>query len=504
LTTNYYDAVVIGVETGPLTAGALLARRGFRVLVVGQNAPTDRYDCLGYQFVRRPFMLTSFDSPACRRVVSELRIGQLLQHALRVPSPAYQVILPKARVDVHGDLGLTRTEVAREFPAVHGSLDSFFGQLGLLNGEIEKLFANDLVLPPDSFMEKREFARAEVQNPFRRDWDIGLGTGGPAGRELEQFLDIPGRFETADTTMVSPLVRYRQMGGWLSDCRAIAGGRDGFRKLLLDQIVGQGGDYHPRRRVAEIGVRKGRVEGVRMVGREEFTGCRAVLTDLTPGEISTLIPPNTWTKRFRSQVEESPAALRGYGINLGLDREVVPEGLAETAFVSFGDGLGDELIRVERVRQTDEDKAALHVACVVPAGQESRIQSGALRDALLDRVRWLVPFLDKYLRVIHSPFDSFGPIDLSGIAEGDVPAVPHPEEVPQWLLRPLSQDGVLGIENLPHRTGIKGLLLAGGQVISGLGTEGAFIAAWGAARIAGKMDPRRERLVRSMRGKVEL
>jgi hypothetical protein len=40
-------------------------------------------------------------------------------------------------------------------------------------------------------------------------------------------------------------------------------------------------------------------------------------------------------------------------------------------------------------------------------------------------------------------------------------------------------------------------------VVSGLGTEGELIAAWGAARVAGKVDPGRERLVRSMRNKVE-
>ena len=44
----------------------------------------------------------------------------------------------------------------------------------------------------------------------------------------------------------------------------------------------------------------------------------------------------------------------------------------------------------------------------------------------------------------------------------------------------------------------------GSQVISGLGTEGELLAALGAARIAGKMDPTKRRLVMSMRSKVEL
>ena len=60
------------------------------------------------------------------------------------------------------------------------------------------------------------------------------------------------------------------------------------------------------------------------------------------------------------------------------------------------------------------------------------------------------------------------------------------------------------MENLPHRTGIKGLFLSGSQVISGLSTEGELLAGWGAARIAGKLDPTRQRVGRSMRNKVEL
>jgi hypothetical protein len=194
----------------------------------------------------------------------------------------------------------------------------------------------------------------------------------------------------------------------------------------------------------------------------------------------------------------------GYTLNLGIDPEVVPEGLANTAFVSLGSGIGNELLRIEKVSQNDKNKAALHVSCIVPMDDREKILSGALRDAILDRLRLLIPFLDNYLRVIHSPFDGFGPLNLSGDIDGDAPPIPHAEEIPRWLHRPPPIDGILGIENLPHRTGIKGLLLAGSQVISGLGTEGDFLAAWGAARIAAKMDPRRERLVRSMRSKIEM
>jgi phytoene dehydrogenase-like protein len=382
--------------------------------------------------------------------------------------------------------------------------EELFGQLGWINGEIDKLFSNDMVVPPDSFFEKREFARAEVQNPFRIGEDTYFWKKLDDDSDFKQFLGTPIRFETAGASPLSPLVRYRQLAGWLFDCHAIEKGRDGLRDLLADQIVGQGGDKQASGHVAEIVVRKGRIQGVRLTGREELTGCKVILTEMSPKEIANLIPPNHWTKRFRAEVGDSPEAMLGYTLNLGVDPEVIPEGLADTAFMSLGSGIGDELLRIEKVPQNEKNKAALHVSCIVPMDDREKIVSGALRDTILDRLRLLIPFLDNYLRVIHSPFDGFGPLNLSGDTEGDAPPVPHAEEIPKWLHRPPLIDGILGIENLPHRTGIKGLLLAGSQVISGLGTEGEFLAAWGAARIAAKMDPRRERLVRSMRSKLEM
>ncbi|MCP4675390.1 MAG: hypothetical protein GY854_07780 [Deltaproteobacteria bacterium] len=504
MTTNYYDAVVLGMDLGPLAAGALLARRGFRVLIVGQNTPSNRYDCFDYIFSRRPFLLTSAESPAVRRIINELSVSQLFQHAVRTMNPSYQVVLRRARLDVFRDPEQTMTELRREFPGAAAAVEEAFNHIGRVNGEIDKLVSNNIVVPPESFIEKREFSRAEVQNPFRMESQVDPRLAVDATSGFGEFLDVPIRFETAGASSPAPFVRFRQLGGWLFNCQDVEGGLDGLRSLLVDQIVGQGGDHHPRRRVAEIVVRKGRVTGVLMSGREEMTGCQVVLTGQSAAEIAPLVAPNTWTKRFRALVDDSPEAVLGYAVNLGVDPEVIPAGLAGTAFISLGPGLGDELLRVEQVPQKNENLAALHVSCVVPPDSEETIRSGALRDAILDRMRWLVPFLDKYLKVIHSPYDGFGPIDLDGGAEGDAPKVPYPEEIQKWVLRPPTGEGVLGVESSPHRTGIKGLLMAGSQVVSGLGVEGELVAAWGAARIASKMDPRRERLVRSMRSKVEM
>ncbi len=501
MTTYYYDVVVMGMDIGPLAAGALLAKRGFRVLVVGQNTPPDRYTCFNYNFTRRPFVLTGAESPAVRRVVEELSMGQLFQHAVSLPDPVCQLILPRVRINIHRDPGQLEEEVRRELPEEAGVLKGALESIGRISGELDKLFSGDFVLPPETFMERREFSRVEVQNPFRAPHLIASTL---EDAKLPEAFDLPVRFETAGAAPLAPLVYYRQLGAWLFATASFAKGRDGLGALLVDQILGQGGDVHPRQQIREIAVSKGRITGIRIAGRDEMVGCQVVLSHLNPKELSFMIEPGAWTKRFRVLVEECPASPLGYAVNLGVDREVIPEGLARTLFVSSPPDLQEGVIRIEQIHQEDDKKAALNVSCVVPPNSEERIGTGALRDSILDSVRALIPYLDDHLRVLHSPFDGFGPLDLTGEAEGSAPPVPHSEEVPVWPLRPPPEEGILGVGNWPYRTGIKGLLLSGDQVVSGLGTEGELLAAWGAARIAGKMDPRRERLVRSMRAKVEM
>jgi phytoene dehydrogenase-like protein len=503
LTSKYYDAVVLGTELGPLTAGALLARRGHRVLVVGQGGADDFYDCWGYRFTRRPFLLPSSEAPILQRVVEELGLGQLLQQVLESPEPRFQIVEKKARVDVRGRLEETADELCRELGMRVSHVSAALERAGGLDGEIGKLLANDLVIPPESFFERREFSRAEVQDPFRVAHGSDPVISVLGDERLADLVSIPARQESGMVSGIPPLALARQIGGWLFGCCGVRGGRDGLRRLLSERIVGQGGDLQPRRQVSEVVVEKGRVVGVRMAGREEVTGSRLVLTDLASGDMAPLVAPGAWTKRFRALTEDEPDTCRGYSINLGLDAEVVPRGMAGTVFLRCGPGLGPDLLRVERVPQPDEKRAALNVSCVVEDEMVASIESGALRDEMLDRMRWLVPFLDDYLRVIHSPFDGFGPLDLTGSAEGEPPPMPHREQVPLWLVRRPPRDGAIGIGNLPHRTGIRGLLLAGAQVVSGLSAEGELLAGWGAARVAGKLDPGRSRLVRSMRYRVE-
>ena len=70
--TNFYDVVVCGGETSGLVAAALLARRGFRVLVVGDEPEQAAFDAGGTSLSRAPALLPPLDDHQTARVFKEL------------------------------------------------------------------------------------------------------------------------------------------------------------------------------------------------------------------------------------------------------------------------------------------------------------------------------------------------------------------------------------------------------------------------------------------------
>jgi hypothetical protein len=64
--------------------------------------------------------------------------------------------------------------------------------------------------------------------------------------------------------------------------------------------------------------------------------------------------------------------------------------------------------------------------------------------------------------------------------------------------------GPLDVTGLPHRTGLKNLILACRQVVPGLGIEGEFLTALGAARIITKSDRRKRKFRREAWTKIDL
>ncbi|MCK9522343.1 MAG: hypothetical protein M0R76_04765 [Proteobacteria bacterium] len=501
---NYYDVVVIGMDIAPLCAGALLARRGFRVLVAGQHTPPDTYTCQGYRFMRQPPFFSGAHSPVVRRICEELTLTQPFERLLGQETPRLQVVTPQRRVDVHAEVAKTVRELSREMPAAErDAIAPALKEIGHLSREFEKIIASDLVIPPESFFERRDWVRAEVQNPFFNMPNVDLFSALPLSDALRSWLQMLPRALSGPGDAPSALRQSRQIGALLFDAVSLPGGHDALRALFCEKIAALGGDVQPAVSVKSLDVQRGRVQAVRLAGREEPIPCHSVVSGLRLSELSALVAPSHWTSRFRAQIEDDTPATRwrGYVLNLGVDAQVVPEGMGSDVLFDTGSDGDVRFLQVSRIPGQPDGRAALQVTCVLDDASTSRLTSGAVRDAILDHLRWLVPFLDNHLHVIHSPNDGLPPICLGREAPEDTAQTCAAPAVPWWRQRP-EPAGVLGISALPYRTGIKGLLLCGEQVIAGLQLEGEFISAWGVARIISKADPSRRLLMRTLRTPV--
>src|SRR5260370_300999 len=68
--SKHYDVAVLGAGLGALASAALLARRGWRVLLLGQGWRPEAYEYDGIRLLRRPFVFDAGTSPAWTRIAT--------------------------------------------------------------------------------------------------------------------------------------------------------------------------------------------------------------------------------------------------------------------------------------------------------------------------------------------------------------------------------------------------------------------------------------------------
>ena len=78
----------------------------------------------------------------------------------------YQVALGRERIDVYGRQESFRKELSRVWKNEESPITLFYDLLERYDAELDKLLVSDIVIPAQSFFERRELSRASVQNPF--------------------------------------------------------------------------------------------------------------------------------------------------------------------------------------------------------------------------------------------------------------------------------------------------------------------------------------------------
>jgi phytoene dehydrogenase-like protein len=507
--SKHYDVVVLGGGIGALAAAALLARRSWRVLVLGQSwrRPTYEYD--GFLLARRPFTFLAASSPAWGRVLVELAQSQTFRRRLSSLDPMLQILSPDVRLDVPPETQLFAREIDREFPAVRRVVDDLYTELARTNALADAAFERDAVWPPGGFWEKRETGRALATLPWLDGSDFLAEF--PRDHAFREVVTTPARFACDLEDNVPPFAVARLHGAWTRGVSRLAGGEDELVDFLLERVRAHGGDTRPNDRARELVHKGGKVRGVVVDGDDAPIGVTFVVSDM-PGQRLLDLAPSFSTGRREIEVEPTSGRVV---VSFVVRREGLPVPLAAESFLLPKSG---RAVHLQRGKET-KDAVLLVASCFVDEGRLPHA-----REDMLGTVMDFLPFIEKHLVLVDCPHDGRPLWDFRSVTGGDTrigdkswglrarmvdrarlrvtggSLEPEPM-VPRFRVTPPQLEGLAGE---PIRTALGNVFVTGRSVLPALGQEGELLAAWGVARVITRTDRRKEKMLREMWSKVEL
>lgn len=479
---EHFDVIVVGTDLAPLLCAALLCKRGFRVLVVGTGKPFE---------TPLSTITGQLDSPVARRILSELGISQLVRRRTRAVDPLMQIVTPRARVGIHGERSRLLDEFTRELPGEREQIRIFYERLPEALRSIDAVLDSGIAIPARGFIEKQRLKHQLRSTEF--------GTDGLGGRLLASLSDAPGLrscifaqivpSSLLHRTQIAPVHAALLHGRAVERQVALKGGLGGLREMLVGRIEKSRGETKLGDRIEFVDVQRGRVQHVKLLGHDSATGCDFLVSGVSARAMNRLLTTEgrrldvdtVAQKDLRTVAHLVPLRLR-------VENEVFPQPMADLVHVIFDEReppAGANLVVLERVLEDPEAGSSdLWVSFLL---DHDRLLSSAdyarqMSHEVRARLRSVVPFLDDFILDIHDPTDG---LRLAG-------ADSEPEEELARVLPPVyrtSRPGPWSACGLDYRTDLKNLFICSREVLPGLGAEGSWLAAWGAAGLITSMDP---------------
>ena len=497
MSASHYDVVVLGADLAPLTCAALLAKRGFRVLVLGQGTAHAAYRLGGFRLPRRPCIFTAHGTPVAERVLAELGLQPAVRRASRALDPPFQVVLPNHRVDMARDPALLEREIEREFARVKRPALDFFARVTDLSTAVDALFAHDATWPPESLWERRRAAHASAHVPFERDTPgPDILAEFPEDHPFRATAIAPHLFASDADAWPAPALGLARLLACAQRTVSLDGGHAALSDLLRERITAHGGTVRIDERAHAVVVHRGTAVAIVLAGSGDEVAAEFIVAGTDVDALLRLVPDRHPFEELYDRYGEPRVRLYRYVLNVVLPADVLPEAFGAHVFrlgpnrvVDARASSAEDAVHLQRT-SLDERTDLVTIEALLPSGRVES-EDGYLdtsRARLLDALEDVAPFSREHVVLVDSPHDGAPPVvhDATLDVSLDVTERRGPHTMQAVHAFPvMSQHGLCA---LPARTPIRRLLLCNTQMLPSLGMEGQWLAACSAARIVTHAD----------------
>jgi len=468
-TQRVYDVCVLGGGLGGAAAGALLSRRGFRVLVIDTGAGTPAADG-GWLLPSGPSLLPGTRLlPAADSMLAEVGLVSDAARALEPLVPDLQLLYPRQRLDLAREPGHLASELKRAWRADAERLARGLEGLAAASEAGGHFLKAAPPLPPGGFFDgfalrKALKVAAQVAGTSKATIATADPLAGLDGHPLSAALLALHRFLSRLDGPPAPLSVARLCGVSLRGLHRVGASslplEDALRRKISETRGEVLGSAAEPARLESVAVDGNRLGSVRVAGMADSYLARAFVLSAPLRWLTGLLGPGA-AERAAKPLSRLKAG-RGLAVrHLVLRPAALPPGLGPAALVLADGAPPDEAVLLEvaaarhdaRKGQPEPTAGERLVSAwtLAPEGGDP----GAARDRLAAALAEALPFHERHLvhQVTPAP-------------------VPHLMSV---------EDPALGVCGLAVKTPWKNLLLASREVIPGLGQEGELYAGLQAA-----------------------
>jgi len=468
-TQRVYDVCVLGGGLGGAAAGALLSRRGYRVLVIDTGGETPASDG-GWILPPGPGLLPGTRLlPAADSMLAELGLVSDAARALEPLVPDLQLLYPRQRLDLAREPGHLAAELKRAWRGDAERLARGLEQLSAASEAGGHFLKAAPPLPPGGFFDgfalrKALKVAAQVSGAPREVVAAADPLGGLEGHPLAAALLALHRFLSRLDGPPAPLSVARLCGVALRGLHRVAPSalplEDALRRKVSETRGEVLGSAAEPARIESIALDGNRLGSVRVAGLADSYLARAFVLSAPLHWLTGLLGPAAAERAARPLARLRPG--RSLAVrHLVLRPAALPPGLGPSALV-LGDGAPpDEAVLIEisaarhEARKGHAEPTAgerlVSAWTLAPAGGDPAAAQARIGAALADAL----PFHERHR--VHAV---------------------TPKPVPHLMT---VEQPALGVCGLPVKTPWKNLLLASREVIPGLGHEGELYAGLQAA-----------------------